>query len=353
MPKAKARCVRCVAGASVWCKNAFFSFRFSALQDPIDLSMLASAHALLDQGQGLLTSLYHSKALLIESAQQGVLQKIKDPEWLKILIKVEKKFPKFPDLAKVSGYEDFLEFCPELLAELEGPYEAVRDAAGMLDTLLLALTDLQPLVTAPHSRQVLWAYIDLFRLFMQLHYVLDYIPEKSMCCMLYLTARRCTDSAFDKNNAQEVQSVLTVLENNNNLHRHLIAIFFPAYPALLAALQVIEPVLDHAKDFHGMISDVFDLHNGQDNPDSLQDPPTCFISIDPSAGQLCLLKEVAHLTAYQDFIVYVCLVCPQFLYQPMISGLLGMVTACRTVLPVFRDIVSSPPCLPCHALCSL
>lgn len=64
--------------------------------------MLAKAQSLLKEGEGLLALLYHAKVLLLEECQEGgSIQEMRETKLIKILIRIEKRFPQPADLSLV------------------------------------------------------------------------------------------------------------------------------------------------------------------------------------------------------------------------------------------------------------
>jgi hypothetical protein len=56
---------------------------------------------LLAQGAQILSRLHRTKYRLQESERNGFVHMFQQPEWIQVLIKIEKRFPKLTDLTKV------------------------------------------------------------------------------------------------------------------------------------------------------------------------------------------------------------------------------------------------------------
>lgn len=306
-----------------------------------------------DLSDSLCNRLYHLRSELIGRNKR--FSCLTDTEIAKIRARLEKKFPSLPhESKKYSDWDAFFNNSSSIVSSLSEPYDLFMDVIDYSDCvkeawkgITLSVADFK----LSRNRNVMVVFLDALVGYMRVMKLFDGIEEKLTIVALHTAAYTllneytvrpgsssshevgATGSLADSTLKGRTDRLKLLMTECADLNRHFIDFF-------ASSMSCVRPIVLLLRDSVGLMNNYETLRkDGVLNPinegDNMGLP-----SIKPlsSSCKVSIYTELMSLEQYYDYVVFIFIAFPSFLFQEQLVEVLRAVLSGRFLCCLWRDM---------------
>lgn len=318
----------------------------------LSIKTIEKMKILTDMSVSLCNRIYYLKSqLLLKTKQYSCLY---DNDIIKIRTRLEKKFPSIPtDTKKYADWEIFFNHACQMTNDLKDSYDLCLDISDFSDVakeLLKGITVSILDFKLSRNRPIMLVYLNMIVAYIRVMKMFDSIYEKNCIIAIYTAAyslyndRRYSikpDALISNpmNTDQEllitnrVNRLKLLLADCIDLNRHFIDFFS-------SSITFIKPVLLQLKDTMLLMNKCEDLRkdnvlNPINEGENMGMPALKVLN---NFTKVSMYTELMSIEQYYDYVAYIFIAFPAFLFQDQSLELLKILLGHRFIIPLWRDL---------------